>query len=59
MTEQIKVGDIVQLKSGSPKMTVSSLSETKAWCTWYDFATNRLHEEVIFPLQVLTTDYVS
>jgi uncharacterized protein YodC (DUF2158 family) len=39
---EIKAGDIVQLKSGGPKMTVSQVgtsmggSALKAWCDWFE-----------------------
>jgi uncharacterized protein YodC (DUF2158 family) len=44
MPDEIKPGDIVQLKSGGPNMTVdevghSSMTETgplRAWCSWFD-----------------------
>lgn len=29
-------GDVVQLKSGGPKMTVKSTAEGHAWCEWFD-----------------------
>lgn len=42
MTEQtIEVGDVVQLKSGGPRMTVSSVDTMygdgplHAWCDWF------------------------
>jgi len=37
---QIKVGDVVQLKSGGPKMTVESTESNPAGvlCTWFDGA---------------------
>lgn len=40
MAEQIKKGDVVQLKSGGPKMTVEKIEpwngEQRAWCLWFD-----------------------
>jgi len=33
------VGDVVQLKSGGPKMTVSRQDESNSrslWCVWFD-----------------------
>ena len=37
---QIKVGDVVKLKSGGPKMTVESTKSNPAGvlCTWFDNA---------------------
>ena len=37
---QIKVGDVVKLKSGGPKMTVESTESNPAGflCTWFDGA---------------------
>jgi uncharacterized protein YodC (DUF2158 family) len=38
VTDEFKPGDIVQFKSGGPKMTVTSvgtiLGVARAWCTW-------------------------
>jgi len=40
MSEQFQPGDIVVLKSGSPKMTIESLPEVgrviKVRCSWFD-----------------------
>jgi uncharacterized protein YodC (DUF2158 family) len=40
MSEEIKAGDVVQLKSGGPVMTVASvgdyMGEPSAWCEWFD-----------------------
>jgi len=40
MEQQIKSGDVVQLKSGGPHMTVSNLHEwqgrTEANCDWFE-----------------------
>lgn len=41
MTNQtFNIGDVVQLKSGGPKMTITSMSanskgEPTAWCEWF------------------------
>jgi uncharacterized protein YodC (DUF2158 family) len=41
MAEQFKVGDVVKLKSGGPKMTVTQIGEDMSgtmtiWCVWFD-----------------------
>ena len=42
MTDEIQPGDVVQLKSGGPLMTVASVGEThmtgelSVWCEWFD-----------------------
>lgn len=40
MSENFKAGDIVVLKSGSPKMTVSAVAaqmgKMKVFCDWFD-----------------------
>ena len=33
---QLEEGDVVQLKSGGPKMTVSRLNDGEVWCVWFD-----------------------
>jgi uncharacterized protein YodC (DUF2158 family) len=38
----LKVGDIVELKSGGPAMTVHEVSGTVITCTWFDEA-KQLH----------------
>lgn len=36
MAQEFKVGDVVQLKSGGPNMTVYAISaERKIYCTWF------------------------
>lgn len=37
MKEKIELGDVVQLKSGGPKMTVEKIDEDgKLTCVWFD-----------------------
>jgi uncharacterized protein YodC (DUF2158 family) len=40
MADDIKPGSVVQLNSGSPKMTVTDVKPingvVKAWCSWFD-----------------------
>lgn len=40
MSDEINPGDVVQLKSGGPIMTVSSvgdyLGQPSVWCEWFD-----------------------
>lgn len=42
MATEIKVGDIVMVPSGGPRMTVSHIGDRygtlTAWCTWFDKA---------------------
>lgn len=52
MAEKLKIGDIVQLKSGGPKMTVTRLSDNEkvAHTSW--FAGSK-HEAGGFPVDAL------
>ena len=38
--EALKIGDVVQLKSGGPKMTVTKVGDEEGvatvWVTWFD-----------------------
>jgi uncharacterized protein YodC (DUF2158 family) len=45
--EAIKVGDVVALKSGGPKMTVSEVGVIKVTCNW--FANGELKEANLSP----------
>lgn len=42
MSDEIVPGDVVSLKSGGPKMTVTSIGKTQfsdelsVWCEWFD-----------------------
>ena len=54
----MKTGDVVQLKSGGPKMTVSKLGEFRskpgrqtALCTWFD-KDEKYQEQVFEPDQL-------
>jgi len=47
----IKVGDIVQAKSGGPRMTVWKVEWDTAWCFWFQQDGKR--QECDFPLETL------
>jgi uncharacterized protein YodC (DUF2158 family) len=34
--QQWNVGDVVQLKSGGPRMTVEEVHEHEIWCKWFN-----------------------
>jgi len=34
--QQLKAGDVVQLKSGGPRMTIRWIEDDKAYCDWFD-----------------------
>jgi uncharacterized protein YodC (DUF2158 family) len=48
--EEINVGDIVELKSGSPRMTVSEIIGQTAICRWFS---GDKSEADTFPLAAL------
>jgi uncharacterized protein YodC (DUF2158 family) len=56
MSSEIKVGDVVQLKSGGPKMTVDNIGKynysphDQAACSWFDGAKKI---EDVFPMTSL------
>lgn len=35
LAHDIKIGDVVRLKSGGPAMTVQSIEEGKIWVAWF------------------------
>jgi uncharacterized protein YodC (DUF2158 family) len=47
----IKVGDLVQLKSGGPVMTVAFIDSNGAKCVWFD--DHNQEKEKVFPLETL------
>lgn len=51
MSEKIESGDVVKLKSGGPRMTVSSVDQGDAFCYW--FVDHEVRRNT-FPLAVLT-----
>lgn len=40
----LKVGDVVVLKSGGPKMTVAAVKQERVFCTWFN-QRDQYHEE--------------
>ena len=58
--EGFKEGDVVQLKSGSPAMTICEVYNggSFVYCTWYDFSNNSWNKEVSFPAIVLVKTQV-
>jgi uncharacterized protein YodC (DUF2158 family) len=54
MAGDIKVGDVVQLKSGRPDMTVSEVGMNnavmKGWCVWFEGSDNK---KGVFPITSL------
>lgn len=55
MIPEISPGDIVTLKSGSPKMTVESVYANRANCTFYSV---ELHQFVVLHAQTCALDKV-
>ena len=39
----LKVGDVVRLKSGSPRMSVTKVTVDQVSCTWFDMASDGRH----------------
>jgi uncharacterized protein YodC (DUF2158 family) len=50
---QLKVGDVVRLKSGGPAMTIEQVHADKALCSWFEGS--KTHKQM-FPLQALELD---
>lgn len=57
MAEELKVGDVVRLKSGGPAMTITVVGERygtpTVWCTWFDQKGSQSGD---FPPAALETD---
>jgi len=51
MPDQIEVGSVVQLKSGGPRMTVTSFLGDRVVCSWFD--SGGKHGSDSFPLSAL------
>lgn len=50
--QQLGVGDVVAIKSGSPRMTIIEVGKDYARVLWSDFDTKAIHREE-FPLVAL------
>jgi uncharacterized protein YodC (DUF2158 family) len=55
MADNLKAGDVVQLKSGGPKMTVTqagkdSTGALTVWCAWFE---GTMQKNATFPPEAL------
>lgn len=50
MADKFKIGDIVQLKSGGPKMTVTDVFENQVRIAWFAGSKN---EKAAFPFDAV------
>jgi len=58
--QTFKQGDVVVLKSGSPKMTVANVKEDNIYYAFFDFKENKViypHESVPKEVFVLASDF--
>ena len=47
---ELKKGDLVELKSGGPEMTINQINDASVTCVWFD-GTNR--QEAVFDVAAL------
>ena len=40
----LKVGDVVRLKSGDPAMTIYSIIDNGCYCTWFDDNNHKVND---------------
>ena len=50
MADQFKLGDVVQLKSGGPKMTVTEVGndisqKPRVWCEWFNEKNQKISDD--------------
>lgn len=52
--ENLKAGDVVVLKSGGPKMTISKIHQNHEFvtCTWFDGSNVKSHDFVTKALKI-------
>ena len=48
---EFEKGDVVQLKSGGPPITVSDIEEEDVWCEWFD--KKGVHHKEVFDVAML------
>lgn len=49
----LKVGDVVRLKSGGPSMTISSIVKDQVKCSWF-MEPSQIPTDKVFNIQTLT-----
>lgn len=49
----LKVGDVVRLKSGGPQMTIGSIVKDQVKCSWF-MEPSQLPVDMVFNIQTLT-----
>ena len=50
---QINIGDIVELKSGGPRMTVIAIGNGQCKCEWFDQKDTKVHNFLYESLTVI------